>query len=58
MNPNPIRLHAQSVQRQELDYSQVQKRTSIHVNHMGIHNTNGRSRRGGRPYFSKAADIA
>ena len=36
----------------------MQKRTSIHVNHMGMHNTNGRSRRGGRPYFSKSADIA
>jgi hypothetical protein len=36
-----------------LDCSYVQKRTSIHVNHMGMHNTNGRSRRGRSPLFFK-----
>src|SRR5450631_2780602 len=48
---NPIRLHAQSIQWQQLDYSEVQKRTSI--TWTCIAQMDG-SRRKPRPYFSRS----
>src|ERR1700759_714155 len=49
--PQPVHLHAQSVQMISPDHSWVQRRTSPGGNHTAIHSTNGAANAGSSLFF-------